>query len=152
MRLEDSDATWAVVPRAWLPSLLHLFELTQTRESIELSRNGSPRSSLTDSRALRLQMSQLLLLDDLLARDLDAQLELDDRAERVRAELRNWQGVEPAGQPKGFEGQLRPYQQIAVGWFAFLRRFQLGGCLADDMGLGKTVQVIAHLQAVRRPR
>jgi SNF2 family DNA or RNA helicase len=34
----------------------------------------------------------------------------------------------------------------------FLRRFQLGGCLADDMGLGKTIQVLALLEARRAAR
>ncbi|MCL6517758.1 MAG: DEAD/DEAH box helicase [Alicyclobacillus sp.] len=46
--------------------------------------------------------------------------------------------------PRGFRGQLRPYQRTGFSWFAFLRRFGLGACLADDMGLGKTVQFIAY--------
>ncbi|MCZ6835738.1 MAG: DEAD/DEAH box helicase [Planctomycetota bacterium] len=48
-------------------------------------------------------------------------------------------------QPKGFLGELRPYQQSGLSWLAFLDRFGLGACLADDMGLGKTIQMIALL-------
>lgn len=49
------------------------------------------------------------------------------------------------GQPEGFTGELRPYQQRGLSWLAFLDRFGLGGCLADDMGLGKTIQLLALL-------
>lgn len=47
--------------------------------------------------------------------------------------------------PKGFQGELRPYQQQGLGWLQFLRETQHGGILADDMGLGKTAQTLAHL-------
>jgi SNF2 family DNA or RNA helicase len=53
--------------------------------------------------------------------------------------------VEPVPEPRGFVGQLRPYQQRGVGWLAFLSRLGLGGVLADDMGLGKTAQLLALL-------
>jgi SNF2 family DNA or RNA helicase len=49
-------------------------------------------------------------------------------------------------------GRLRDYQRDALGWFAFLRRFGFGGCLADDMGLGKTVMVLAWLDRLRARR
>lgn len=48
-------------------------------------------------------------------------------------------------QPKGLNGQLRPYQQFGFSWLAFFRRWGLGACLADDMGLGKTIQALAML-------
>ena len=51
--------------------------------------------------------------------------------------------MEPADPPSGFQGSLRPYQCIGLGWVHFLERFGFGGCLADDMGLGKTVQALA---------
>lgn len=40
---------------------------------------------------------------------------------------------------------LRPYQQLGLDWFVFMRNEKFGACLADDMGLGKTVQLIAYL-------
>ena len=68
----------------------------------------------------------------------------------MRAELDAFEGIQPKEAPYGFRGELRPYQRVALGWFAFLRRFGLGGCLADDMGLGKTVQVLALLEERRQ--
>jgi SNF2 family DNA or RNA helicase len=54
--------------------------------------------------------------------------------------------------PRGFVGQLRPYQQRGYSWLTFLRKWGLGACLADDMGLGKTIQAIALLLHERRER
>ncbi|MEM8834527.1 MAG: DEAD/DEAH box helicase [Planctomycetota bacterium] len=48
-------------------------------------------------------------------------------------------------EPKGFIGDLRPYQVKGLSWLSFLDRLGLGSCLADDMGLGKTIQLLAML-------
>ncbi|MSR18643.1 MAG: DEAD/DEAH box helicase [Phycisphaerales bacterium] len=55
------------------------------------------------------------------------------------------EALKPVEQPQGFQGSLRPYQQVGLSWLAFLSRHRLGACLADDMGLGKTIQLIALL-------
>lgn len=49
--------------------------------------------------------------------------------------------------PKGFTGELRPYQKVGLGWMTALGETGFGGVLADDMGLGKTVQALAYLAA-----
>ncbi|NBU39182.1 MAG: DEAD/DEAH box helicase, partial [Actinobacteria bacterium] len=84
-----------------------------------------------------------VLLDSLPEPDVDAQLT------HAREQLRDFRSVGEVAVPAGFVGELRGYQHEALGWFAFLRQFGLGGCLADDMGLGKTVQVLALLEARR---
>ncbi|MDG2050182.1 MAG: DEAD/DEAH box helicase [Myxococcota bacterium] len=66
--------------------------------------------------------------------------------ERLRPLIENWEGLPAAGQPNGFQGELRTYQQQGVDWLFFLRSAGLGALLADDMGLGKTVQAICALQ------
>jgi SNF2 family DNA or RNA helicase len=53
--------------------------------------------------------------------------------------------LEQLQQPKGLEGELRPYQLYGFSWLAFLRKWGMGACLADDMGLGKTIQTISLL-------
>ncbi|HUH98135.1 MAG TPA: DEAD/DEAH box helicase [Anaerolineales bacterium] len=53
--------------------------------------------------------------------------------------------LEQLEQPKGLDGQLRPYQRYGYSWLAFLRKWGMGACLADDMGLGKTIQTISLL-------
>ena len=142
-----------------------LFEVLQKRAAgedvIELP-DGSmglmPRASLAEWQAMlqlgerhgdtvRFGRGQLALIDVLLDSlpdpDVDAQLE------HARAQLRDFRSVGEVPVPAGFVGELRGYQHEALGWFAFLRQFGLGGCLADDMGLGKTVQVLALLEARR---
>jgi SNF2 family DNA or RNA helicase len=53
----------------------------------------------------------------------------------------------PLGTPRGFRGELRPYQQRGLAWLSFLCELGLGAVLADDMGLGKTVQLLALVAA-----
>jgi superfamily II DNA or RNA helicase len=48
------------------------------------------------------------------------------------------------------EPVLRPYQKQGVAWLHFLRANGFGGILADEMGLGKTLQVLAHLDALKK--
>ncbi|OFW07384.1 MAG: hypothetical protein A3H96_05265 [Acidobacteria bacterium RIFCSPLOWO2_02_FULL_67_36] len=100
-----------------------------------------------DGDRLRFQPSQAALLDALLAAQ--PSVAYDEVFRRVRDELRTFGGIAPADPPRSFTGTLREYQREALGWFAFLRRFGFGGCLADDMGLGKTVMVLALLDARR---
>jgi SNF2 family DNA or RNA helicase len=53
----------------------------------------------------------------------------------------------PLSTPRGFRGELRPYQQRGLAWLSFLGELGLGSVLADDMGLGKTVQLLALIAA-----
>ncbi len=92
---------------------------------------------------------QAMLLDAVL-KDLDVQA--DATFDRVQKRIRSFDAIKPKAAPKSFRGELRHYQSEALSWFAFLRDFELGGCLADDMGLGKTVQVLALLEARRNSR
>ncbi|NLX95382.1 MAG: helicase SNF2 [Rhodopirellula sp.] len=100
---------------------------------------------------IRFRPSQALLLDALLAAQ--GEVSVDRRFAGIRRKLRSFKGVSPRSEPRGFGGELRPYQKEGLGWLHFLRDFNLGGCLADDMGLGKTVQVLGLLQSRRtRPK
>jgi superfamily II DNA or RNA helicase len=98
---------------------------------------------------LRFVPSQAAILDALLATQ--PQVQFDQRFDEMRRRLSTFQGVQPSDPPESFQGQLRDYQSIGLGWLKFLAEFGFGGCLADDMGLGKTVQVLAML-AGRRTR
>ena len=97
-----------------------------------------------DGESVRFGRSQVGLLDALLAQQ--PQANVDERFAAARDALRAFDRIQPQDAPPGFVGTLRPYQQLALGWFAFLRTLGFGGCLADDMGLGKTIQVLAMLQ------
>lgn len=68
---------------------------------------------------------------------------------QLKERLQGFQGVIVTALPDAFKGQLRPYQQQAVDWLAFLHDFGFHGLLADDMGLGKTVEAIAFLSTLK---
>jgi superfamily II DNA or RNA helicase len=96
---------------------------------------------------VRFKVSQAALLDAALASQ--PATRVDERFARARDALGSFEGVAPLDVAASFVGQLRDYQREALGWFEFLRRFGMGGCLADDMGLGKTVMVLAWLDRLR---
>jgi superfamily II DNA or RNA helicase len=104
----------------------------------------------TEGDHLRFEVPQAALLDAWLADEPEASC--DETFARARERLRSFTGIAPADAPPGFQGALRPYQCLGLGWLHFLRDFGLGGCLADDMGLGKTVQVLALLESRRERR
>ena len=86
---------------------------------------------------VRFRPSQTALLDALLAAQPAVR---STRRSRGRGPtLAPFSGIVRSIRRRRFTGTLREYQREALGWFAFLRRFGFGGCLADDMGLGKTV-------------
>lgn len=59
--------------------------------------------------------------------------------------LRDLDAFDETPTPKGFKGELRPYQQRGLTWLTNMTKLGFGVCLADDMGLGKTIQIIATL-------
>ncbi len=63
--------------------------------------------------------------------------------------LQDKSAIEPLSTPPGFVGELRAYQEKGFAWLEFLRRWELGACLADDMGLGKTIQTLALIERER---
>jgi len=100
---------------------------------------------------VRFKISQTALLDAALASE--PAVSMDEKFLLARDELATLGGgLSSLDAAKSFVGNLRDYQRDALGWFAFLRRFGLGGCLADDMGLGKTVMVLAWLDRLRAMR
>ncbi len=127
------DGTNGMLPDAWLKQFGTLADL-----------------ATADEGKLRFRPTQALLLDALLGSQ--PQVTFDARFRKIKSKIESFRGIEPLAEPKGFLGELRPYQRDGLGWLGFLREFGFGGCLADDMGLGKTIQVLALLQATRNRR
>lgn len=111
----------AVIPEEWFAQYNHLFQFSE------------------DKKAIRLSKYHLGLLNDLSER---TALTMDRRLEQ----LANFDAIEEIEEPQQFNGSLRPYQKAGYNWFHFLQKYRFGGCLADDMGLGKTIQTLAFLQ------
>ena len=127
------DGTTGIVPEEWLRSWAGIAGVGETTGD-----------------HVRFRMSQVALLDAAL--EAQPAVRVDEQFARVRDELSSFSGIAPLDAAASFAGQLRDYQRDALGWFAFLRRFGFGGCLADDMGLGKTVMVLAWLDKLRASR
>ena len=131
--IELGDGSMGMLPEEWLKKYGMLADLGTAE-------NGS----------LRFNVSQAGVLDALLANQ--TEIQVDSAFEKVRENLRQFEGVVSLDSPPGFHGELRPYQREGLGWLDYLQRFGFGGILADDMGLGKTIQVLALLQRRRYRR
>lgn len=122
-----SDGSTGVIPEAWQRQLTHLLNLGELeQEGLKVSRH---HATLID-----------MLYEALEAKPADRGLR------DCLAGLQNYDGMRSVALPQNFHGKLRPYQNLGLDWFYFLKQFRFGGCLADDMGLGKTVQTLALLQ------
>ena len=125
-----ADGSIGQIPEAWLERYKHLFALGEETGS-----------------GLRLSNLQLSLVDELLA-DADKK-DIAPEFYRQRDRLKTLGGIQPQPVPRGFTGELRPYQKAGLDWLHFLYTNGFGGILADDMGLGKTIQVLAFLQSLK---
>lgn len=103
------------------------------------SRKDQTALSLED--ALRISTGDTQTIDKLPVVSFEASGALEELINTLNGN----RSLEPIVTPKGFQGQLRPYQSRGAGWLVFLEQWGLGACLADDMGLGKTIQLIAFL-------
>jgi len=127
------DGTIGIVPEEWLQKYGLLATLGETDED-----------------SIKFTRGQAGILDAMLATQ--PNVTFDETFAEAKKQIAAFHGVAACEPPDSFVGKLRPYQCEGLGWFGFLRRFALGGCLADDMGLGKTVQVLALLEARRLAR
>jgi len=125
-----ADGSIGQIPQEWLEKYKHLWGLA------EETADGFRVSDL-----------HLSLLDSLLEEDASIQTPADLIQRRER--FRYFERIAPQPLPKGFTGELRPYQKHGFDWLHFLREYKFGGILADDMGLGKTVQVLTYLQSLQ---
>ncbi|BDI34452.1 Snf2 family protein [Capsulimonas corticalis] len=125
-----ADGSIGAIPEDWLERYKHLFAFAETTED-----------------GLRIGNDHIALIDQLLEED-EAAVQIDVEFNARRDRLRAFSEIKPHALPKGFEGELRPYQKHGYDWLHFLHDYELGGCLADDMGIGKTVQALTFLQSL----
>lgn len=111
----------AIIPEEWFARYPQLFRFSQNKQG------------------LRLKKHHLGLLDEISSFQ-------EVIMERKLEKLQSYEGMDDIPPPRGFVGELRPYQQAGFNWFYFLKQYRFGGCLADDMGLGKTIQALALMQ------
>jgi non-specific serine/threonine protein kinase len=125
-----ADGTIGQIPEAWIERYKHLFALGEETEQ-----------------GVRLSNHHITLIDQLLG---EADRVRTDEEFKHRSQLlKNFAGITGRDLPKGFVGELRPYQKAGYEWLHFLHEYGFGGCLADDMGLGKTIQALVFFQSLR---
>ena len=107
------DGSHGMLPDKWLERLTGLTQIGEVQ-----------------GEGVRFRRNQALLLDMLLAEQQD--VEMDRSFSDWCKRLKKFSGIKPVKQPRGFQGELRGYQQEGLGWFRFLKEFKFGGCLADD--------------------
>jgi len=125
-----ADGSIGQIPQEWLEKYKHLWGLAEETED-----------------GFRVSDLHLSLLDQLL--DENPALQTPPDLIQRRERFRHFERIAPQPLPKGFAGELRPYQKHGYDWLHFLREYKFGGILADDMGLGKTVQVLTYLQSLQ---
>ena len=128
-----ADGSIGQIPQEWLEKYKHLWGLAE--ETADGFRVSDLHLSLIDS-----------LLEE------DASIQTPPDLIQRREQFRHFERIAPQPLPKGFTGELRPYQKHGYDWLHFLREYKFGGILADDMGLGKTVQVLTYLQSLNEIR
>ncbi|RPI81955.1 MAG: helicase SNF2, partial [Planctomycetaceae bacterium] len=111
VRLDDGSL--GVIPEEWLKQFGLLASL-----------------GVADGEQVRFSRTQVGLLDALLAAE--QSVRFDAGFEELRQRVKQFSGIEPSDPPRGFEGELRPYQESGVAWLKFLDSFGFGGCLAHD--------------------
>jgi len=124
-----ADGTIGQIPEAWIERYKHLFALGEETEQ-----------------GVRLSNHHVTLIDQLLGES--DRIRTDEEFKRRSQLLRNFAGITSRELPKGFVGELRPYQKAGYEWLHFLHEYGFGGCLADDMGLGKTIQALVFFQSL----
>ncbi|MBC7690622.1 MAG: DEAD/DEAH box helicase family protein [Methylotenera sp.] len=120
------------------------------QEWIDRYASLSQFGEITGENAFRFSKSQGLMLNNMLTDQ--THLKADDGFMNFRERVRQFEGIETAKAPAGFNGKLRSYQKEGLTWLKFLEEFETGGILADDMGLGKTIQILAFLQSRKATR
>jgi non-specific serine/threonine protein kinase len=127
-----ADGSVGQIPQEWLDKYKHLWDLAEETED-----------------GFRVSDLHLPLLDTLLEEDAALHAPPPPELRQRRERLRQFEQIASQPLPKGFVGELRPYQKHGFDWLHFLREYKFGGILADDMGLGKTVQMLAYLQSIK---
>jgi len=138
--LRDDDGNW-IIPDLGVDqeaSLQLLAEMFSKKDRAKSSKRGEHMEEA-------IQVSRLEMLDWLSMRRSGLRISLPPEAEQLFQSLSDFDELDAFKLPKGFNAELRAYQNEGCAWIEFLYQHRFGACLADDMGLGKTVQTIGFI-------
>ena len=138
--LRDKDGNW-IIPNIGINEEENMHLLAEM--FAQKQRSAGSNRSKSDSEAV--QISRVEMLDWLSMRQRGLKISLPAEAEKLFQSLREFKQLDAFELPKGFNAELRAYQNEGCAWIEFLYKHRFGACLADDMGLGKTVQTIGFI-------
>lgn len=123
-------------------------KLSQVLDAYEKASSLSKEEGLTIAEAMRMELNPA---ESLGINEAYIDLEVSNGAwlKKIRETMINPEIIKEIKPSKGFNANLRPYQNTGFSWLSYMQKLGFGACLADDMGLGKTVQIIAFLEKYR---
>ncbi len=135
-----------IVKGKWVP--VDLQSINETLERLRKARKLAETESISFSDAMRLLMGTQ-------AQGKNAGLDSVDIScgewmQDVLKKMRNPSLIRQTKSSPALKAQLRHYQQQGLNWLSFMHTLGFGTLLADDMGLGKTIQILAHLQNLKK--
>jgi non-specific serine/threonine protein kinase len=130
----------------WVP--VDLESIGQTLQQLEKARRLAETESISFSDAMRLLMGSQLKgpYQELTNVEIGTGEWLLDALQKMT----NPSLVRHTEPSPSLKASLRHYQQQGLNWLSFMQALGFGTLLADDMGLGKTVQILAHLQNLKK--
>jgi len=138
--LRDKDGNW-IIPNIGIDEEENMHLLAEM--FAQKQRSAGSNRNKSDGEAV--QISRVEMLDWLSMRQRGLKISLPAEAEELFQSLREFKQLDAFELPKGFNAELRAYQNEGCAWIEFLYKHRFGACLADDMGLGKTVQTIGFI-------
>lgn len=135
-----------VIKGRWIP--VDLGSISQTMQQLEQARKLAEKESISFSDAMRLLMGAHL--KGRMGELTEVEVGCGEWLRDVFQKMANPTLVRQTEPSPLLKAHLRHYQQTGLNWLSFMQSLGFGTLLADDMGLGKTVQMLAHLQNLKK--
>ena len=135
-----------LVKGKWVP--VDLKSISLTLEKLKQARKLAETESVSFSDAMRLLMGASV--DGIASGLTGIEVSCGEWLQSVFQKMTDPSLIRETGPSKALKAQLRHYQQQGLNWLSFMQALGFGVLLADDMGLGKTVQILAHLQNLKK--
>jgi len=135
-----------LVKGKWVP--VDLQSISATLEKFMQARKLAESESISFSDAIRLLMGKTT--DNIDSGLGDVEVSCGEWLQSVFKKMTDPSLIRETLPSKSLKAQLRHYQQQGLNWLGFMQSLGFGVLLADDMGPGKTVQILAHLQKLKK--
>ena len=145
-RLLERAETLVFIKGKWVP--VDLESLRKTLEDFKAAKKEAVQGNISFADALRL-MAGIHTAGGITLPP-GAEIRTGDWLASILEKMANPDIIRKTPPSSKLRAHLRHYQQAGLNWLGFMHSLGFGVCLADDMGLGKTVQMLAHLQKLRK--